>query len=115
MADVAPAEFLQQLKTTYPQPASLQGAKAIIYNPWYVAAAVGYTASNRPEAVPLVFLQVLGDLKNAQAVQGVDATEAHKEQLLLARRTREGILKGGVLSGASRVWRFLRSLHVASR
>ena len=103
MADLASPEFLAQLKSLYPQQAALQGSEAVLKNPWYIIAAVGFTASNRPEAVPLVFLSVLDDLKKAQQTQGVETSAAHAEQLLLARRVREGILKGGLLGGASRV------------
>lgn len=103
MADLASTEFLDQLKTIFPQSNAAQGSEAIVAAPWYFLAAVGFTGSNRPEAVPLVFLSALGDLKIAQKAEGLDAAAAHAQQLLLARRTREAILKGGILGGASRV------------
>lgn len=105
MADLASTDFLDQLKTIFPQiqSTSAQGSDAIVANPWYFLAAVGFTGSNRPEAVPFVFLSALGALKTAQKAEGLEAAAALAQQLLLARRTREAILKGGILGGASRV------------
>lgn len=103
MADLASTDFLDHLKSIYPQNASVRGTKTVIDNPWYVLAAVGFGSCNRPEAVPLVFVNALEDLKKVQKEQNVDESTAHVEQLLLARRVREGILKGGLLCGASRV------------
>lgn len=105
MTTLASAEFLNHLKTLYPLRNTLSGTEAVLQNPYYVVAAVAYSSSNRPEAVPVVFQHVLADLKKAQAEQQASAEEAHKEQLYLARRIREAILKGGLLCGASRVRR----------
>ncbi len=103
MADIAPTDFLNQLKAIYPQSTAARGSKSIIANPWYFLAITGFTGSNRPEAVPLVFLNVLEDLKRSQKMEELDTAAALAQQLLLARRIREAILKGGMLSGASRV------------
>ncbi|KAJ3529453.1 hypothetical protein NM688_g7853 [Phlebia brevispora] len=111
MADLATPQFLEQLKSIYPKSSSLQGTKAVLANPWYFLTAVGFGSSNRPEAVPLVFLNALEDLKKAQKAEGVDEATAQAEQLLLARRFREGILKGGILCGASRAINSLIALH----
>ena len=103
MTDIASAKFLDHLKAIYPQRSTLQGPKAVLDNPWYIVALVGFSSSNRPEAVPIVFQHVLADLKKAQKEAKLDETNAHNERLLLARRCRECILKGGILGGASRV------------
>lgn len=111
MADIASTDFLDQLKAIYPQSTSPHGSKAILANPWYFLAAAGFTGSNRPEAVPLVFLNALEDLKRAQKRENLDSAAALAQQLLLARRTREAILKGCILSGTSRV-RFHACQHL---
>lgn len=103
MTDLAPADFMNRLKSLYPLRNTLTGTDAVLQNPWYIIAAVAYGSSNRPEGIPLVFKHVLADLKKAQAEQQTPAEAAHKEQLLLARRVRESILKGGLLCGYSRV------------
>ncbi len=90
------------MKSLFPQPANLKGTKAVLSNPWYFVAAVGFGSSNRPEAVPFVFQQALADLKAAQTANGVEGAEAREEQLLLVRRIREALLKGGVLMGCAR-------------
>lgn len=103
MADIASAEFLNQIKSIFPQSTSAKGSQAVLANPWYFLAAVGFSCSNRPEAVPFVFLSALEELKIAQKAENVDDATALSQQLLLARRVRESILKGGILGGASRV------------
>lgn len=102
MASLAPVEFLSHLKSLYPL-RNLRGSEAVLRNPWYIVAAVAYGSSNRPEGVPVVFQHVLEDLKKTQQEQQLTAEAVHAEQLLLARRTREAILKGGLLCGYSRV------------
>ena len=103
MASYASPEFLAQLKTAFPQSAELKGTKAVLSNPWYYVAAVGFGSSNRPEAVPFVFKQAFADLREAQTASGVEGAEAREEQLLLVRRFREALLKAGVLCGCARV------------
>ena len=103
MAQVASADFLDHLTAIYPSRTALQGSKGVLENPWYIVAIVGYMSSNRPEAVPIVFQHVLADLHKAQSEAKLAKSTAHDEQLFLARRCREGILKGGILGGASRV------------
>lgn len=102
MATLATTEFLSSLKTLYPL-RSVSGTDAVIRNPWWIVTAVAFSASNRPEAVPVVFQHVLAELKQVQAEQKASAEAAHQEQLYLARRFRESVLKGGLLCGYSRV------------
>ena len=105
MSKLASEDFMNRLKSLYPIRNSLRGADAVLHNPWYLVAAVAYASSNRPEGVPAVFKDVLADLKKTQTEQQTPAEAAHNEQLLLARRFRESILKGGLLCGYSRVRR----------
>ena len=103
MSTLLTTEFLTHLKSLYPLRDVTRGTNAVLRNPWYIISAVAFGASNRPEAVPVIFQHVLKDLKEAQAEQQKSAEAAHQEQLLLARRMREAILKSGLLGGYSRV------------
>ena len=75
----------------------------VIQNPWYIVTVVSFTAGNRPEAVPLLFKYVLGELERAQNQFKVPETEAHREKVLLARRFRDAIFKCGITGGYSKV------------
>ncbi|KAI0345068.1 hypothetical protein BDW22DRAFT_1353916 [Trametopsis cervina] len=110
MSAIAATEFLSHLKSLYPLRDAVRGSSAVLQNPWYFIAAVAYGSSNRPEGVPLVWQHALRDLKDAQA-GNKSAEAAHQEQLLLARRMREGILKGGLTGGYSRAINSLIALH----
>lgn len=65
---------------------------AALRNPWYIVAAVAFSASNRPETVPHVFQHVAQDLQGERA-----------SQLLLARKMRDALFKSGLTSGYPRV------------
>ncbi|KAF8141384.1 hypothetical protein EV363DRAFT_1465665 [Boletus edulis] len=56
MADIATPEFLSSLKQLYPPQSTY------VKSPWYAVAAITFSASNCPEAVPLVLEYVLKDL-----------------------------------------------------
>lgn len=97
MADLATKDYLAYLKSLYPQHASKPGTnvEGILQSSWYLVAAVAFSASNRPEAIPKVFAFVSDEL---------DAESATTEQkFLVARRFREAIFKAGLLCGFSRV------------
>lgn len=99
MADLATKDYLAYLKSLYPQHASKSGSnvEGILQSTWYLVAAVAFSASNRPEAIPKVFAFVSDEL---------DAESATTEQtFLVARRFREAIFKAGLLCGFSRVGR----------
>jgi len=87
MAGLGSATFLSHLKSLYPV---RRGAAHVQYNPWHLIAAVGFAASNRPEAVPLVF---------EYAMKEADKS-SHEEKLLLVRKFRDAIFKSGLTSGA---------------
>ena len=64
-------------------------------NPWFIVAAVAFSASNRPEAVPCVFKQALQDLKNGSYDKS--------KELMLAKKLREALFKSGFISGYPKV------------
>jgi hypothetical protein len=76
----------------------------VIQNPWYIVALLSFTTGNRPDAVPLLFKYVLEELERVQNRFGVSEVEANREKLLLARRFRDAIFKGGMISGYSKVY-----------
>ncbi|KAG1808842.1 hypothetical protein EV424DRAFT_1473974 [Suillus variegatus] len=57
MTDIATAEFLNELRSLYPAQAKY------VDSGWYLAAAVAFSSSNRPEAVSCVFRHALEDLE----------------------------------------------------
>ncbi|GBE82767.1 hypothetical protein BKA93DRAFT_526001 [Sparassis latifolia] len=101
MAHLATTDFLQQLKAIYPSKGALT-PETVLSNPWYLVAAVAFSASNKAEAVPLVFAFVLSELKLAQGRES-ETEKAREQQLRLARRIREALLQSGVLTGIPRV------------
>lgn len=119
MADIASETALQHLKSLYPYgefTSSSDGnsystlvmgirtqCDIVIQNPWYIVALVSFTFGNIPEAVPLLFKYVLRELEHAQNQFQVPALEAEREKLLLARKFRDAIFKGGMVGGYSKV------------
>jgi len=95
MADLATPTFLSHLKSLYPVHAA-----SLEYNPWYIIVAVAFAASNRPEAVPLVFQYAMKEIEGS----GQD------EKLLLVRRFRDAIFKSGLISGYPKTINGLKSL-----
>lgn len=95
LADVT---FLNRLKSIYPKNTP---------NPWYIIAAVGFCASNRPEAVPDVFQHALKELQSSMESGG----DTGAKQLLLARKFREALFKAGLTCGYARTINALVSLH----
>jgi hypothetical protein len=59
--------------------------------------------ANRPEAVPLLYKHVLGELEHAQNRFDVPALEAHREKLLLTRKFRDAIFKACLMGGVPKV------------
>ncbi len=113
MANIATPSFLNSLKAIYPAGGpSTTAYPGALSNPWVIITAVAFSASNVPEAVPVVFKHALEELKTGQKVQGIADDVALKEQLVLARKIREGVLQSGLLSGFPRVSDFdCRSLR----
>lgn len=89
MAHIATPEFLLTLKQLYPPQSTY------VKSPWYAVAAITFTASNRPEAVPLVLDHVLNDLDAIGA--------SHEDRLAAARKIRDGVFKSGMICGFPKV------------
>jgi hypothetical protein len=81
-------EFLAHLKSLYPNDSPLQ-------NPWYFVAAVAFSASNLPEAVPAVFQFAANDLQSQSS--------NHADALSLVRKIKDSLFKSGILSGYPKV------------
>jgi hypothetical protein len=60
--------------------------------------------ANRPEAVPLLYKYVLGELEHAQNQFNVPALEANREKLLLTRKFRDAFFKACLMGGIPKVW-----------
>jgi len=71
---------------------------------------VSFTFGNIPEAAPLLFKYVLKELEHTQNQFQVPALEADREKLLLARKFRDAIFKGGMVGGYSKAINGLVSL-----
>ncbi|KAF5358138.1 hypothetical protein D9756_001950 [Leucocoprinus leucothites] len=72
-------------------------------NPWYIVAAVAYSASNKAEAVPQVFQYALQELSENQG--------AESERFMLAQKIREALFKSGLISGYPKAINSLKALH----
>ena len=123
MADITSDTALQHLESLYPHGEiissssgnsyklitgiSIQHNILVIQNPWYIVTLACFSAANRPEAVPLLFKYVLGQLEQAQTRFNIPLPDANREKYLLAQRFRETIFKGGILAGYSRVYNLL--------
>ncbi|KAG1908037.1 uncharacterized protein F5891DRAFT_1220942 [Suillus fuscotomentosus] len=101
MTDIATAEFLNELRSLYPAQAKY------VDSGWYLAAAVAFSSSNRPEAVSCVFRHALEDLEKLPDTSDED-------RRLLVRKMREGIFKSALLSGFAKVIYALISLYEAT-
>ncbi|OJT13010.1 hypothetical protein TRAPUB_10419 [Trametes pubescens] len=112
MANIATPSFLNSLKAIYPAGGpSTTAYPGALSNPWVIITAVAFSASNVPEAVPVVFKHALEELKTGQKAQGIADDVALKEQLVLARKIREGVLQSGLLSGFPRTINTLIALN----
>ncbi|KAI9446770.1 hypothetical protein H4582DRAFT_1908207 [Lactarius indigo] len=109
MAEITTEASLLRLKILYPY-GEITSSLDVVQNPWYIVIVVALTAGNRPEAIPLVFKYVLGDLERAQNEFKVPKDEAQREKLRLARRFRDAIFKCGILAGYSKAINSLVSL-----
>ncbi len=86
MATIATRELLSRLESLYP---SADGS-------WAMVAAIAFSASNAPEAVPEVYKFVAQNLKTDE------------EQMALARKLRDGLFKSGMICGFPKVGYFIR-------
>ncbi|KZT04570.1 uncharacterized protein LAESUDRAFT_657584 [Laetiporus sulphureus 93-53] len=108
MATIASQTFLRQLKSIFPSP-TLTTPDAVIAQPWYLVAAVAFSASRKPEAVPVVYEFALNELRLVQTAEPPE--RAHEQQMRLTSKVREAILQSGLLSGFPRVIESLIALQ----
>ncbi|KAF8162828.1 hypothetical protein B0H34DRAFT_794599 [Crassisporium funariophilum] len=103
--------FLNNLKSLFPETSGRvlveSGGRLVesqvLTNPWFIVAAVAFSTSNRPEAVPRVFEHVMQGLKES----GSD-TSAER---LVAQKFREALFKSGLISGYPKAINSLKALH----
>jgi hypothetical protein len=120
MADIASETALQHLKSLYPygettsssdgsshktlvMGISAQCNLPVLQNPWYIVTVVSFMTANRPEAVPLLYKYVLGELEHAQNQFNVPTLEVNRERLLLTRKFRDAIFKACLMGGIPKV------------
>jgi hypothetical protein len=121
MTEIATLEFLGRLKTfcshlpglnDSASSKSLSDLKQYIEDPWYIVAAVSFSASNRPDGVPKVLEFVLRELDEAISTSATSVDLKEKEILELRQRVvmrlREALFKAGLISGYSRVSQVIR-------
>lgn len=73
---------------------------------WYFIAGVTLSVINRPEEIPIIFQHALengGCKKDTQPEQA--------EQLMIARKMREGLVKSAAIGGLPKVSEVLQSLR----
>ncbi|THV05048.1 hypothetical protein K435DRAFT_745813 [Dendrothele bispora CBS 962.96] len=115
----ATPELLTRLKSLWPtgSPSDLSGSGSIdsnrqkLSNPWYIVAAISFSAGNEPSAVPTVFKRALEDLEAESSVKSVPTPDLHQEKLMLARKLREALFKSGLTSGYSKAINSLVALN----
>lgn len=95
MTTLASVPFLTRLQALYPSRKASTPAE-LLAQPWYLVAAIAFSASGHAEAVPMVFEFVLNELKSVQTEEGPE--EIH-ERMGLANKMREALLQSGALSG----------------
>ncbi|KAF8626203.1 hypothetical protein AX15_004893 [Amanita polypyramis BW_CC] len=83
--------FLTHLKSLFPARSTA--------NPWYIVAAVAFSASNRPQEVPRVLQYVVRDAQTEQ------------EKIVVAKKVRDALFKAGLTSGYPRAINSLKALY----
>ena len=79
---------------------------SVLKSPWYIVAAVAFSASNRPEGVSQVFEHALSDLRSS--LVNTDRTAVgYDNEKLLAQRFRDALFKSGLISGYPKVLIYL--------
>ncbi|EDR10888.1 uncharacterized protein LACBIDRAFT_315847 [Laccaria bicolor S238N-H82] len=101
MSAVATSTFLNSVKAFYP---TRKGVGTVV-NPWYIVAAVAFSASNKPEGVSEVFRYVLQELPLASQLA---------DRRMIAGKLREAIFKSGLISGYPKAINSLKALHEAT-
>ncbi|KAI0078148.1 hypothetical protein K474DRAFT_1619887 [Panus rudis PR-1116 ss-1] len=110
MAHLASHSLLRRLKSLYPldSTAHQTDVQRIVYNPWYLVAAVAFNGSNKPDTIPVILQYVLDELND------LGDTVQHADRLQVARRTREAVFQSGLLCGYARTINSLVALQSAT-
>ena len=74
------------------------------YHSWYFITCVTLSALNRPDEIPKVFSHAI-----ANGVGSIDSKPEHEEQLKIARKTREALIKAAPIGGLPKVGEFSTS------
>jgi len=98
---LAKTDFLDHLKSIYP-PDSADADGSNKCNPYYLIAAVGFSALNVPEALPSILTHALENAVNED------------ERKLITRRIRDALFKSGMTAGYSKVINSLLELKNAT-
>ena len=85
----------------------LRGHPQLPPHSWYFIAGVTLSVINRPEEIPLVLEHAL---ENGGAKEG--RIPQHEEQMMIARKMREGLVKAAVIGGLPKV-QSIKSSHCA--
>jgi hypothetical protein len=84
----------------------VQSHRQLAKHTWYIVSSVTLSALNRPDEIPNVFryaVELDGGPRNGKKMQ-------HEEQLRIARRMREGLVKSAAVVGLPKVC--LRAISV---
>ena len=74
---------------------------------WYFIAGVTLSVLNRPDEIPHVFKYALEKGAGRGDADGNAGTQ-HEEQLKIARKMREALIKAGPIGGLPKVWLIMR-------
>ncbi|THH31544.1 hypothetical protein EUX98_g2658 [Antrodiella citrinella] len=103
MAHIATPTFLANVKVLLSEE-----NRSVVSRRWYVLAAAAFSASNIPEAIPLIFENALEELEQETERK---PDELRRDQLAVARRMRECVFRAGMLTGYARAINSLTALH----
>lgn len=76
---------------------------------WYIVSSVTLSCLNRPDEIPKILRGAIGEHEEGKAGGGL----IHEEQLKIARRMREGLVKSSAICGLPKV-RYYTSFHKSS-
>ncbi|QDS72353.1 hypothetical protein FKW77_008067 [Venturia effusa] len=77
---------------------------------WYIVSSVTLSCLNRPDEIPKIFRGAIGEDGGGMEGRGL----SHEEQLRIARRMREGLVKSSVICGLPKTINALLSLKTAT-
>jgi len=84
----------------------LRGHPSLPAHSWYFIAGVTLSIINRPDEIPIIFQHALEKGGGTEV-----STPEHAEQLIIARKMREGLVKSAAIGGLPKVLEALRSVR----